>query len=566
MKIFKYFAFMRWQNLVCYASRLNRSQIKPLILDRVQQWTLLTLISMFLAIGLPQAFNRSNQANAVMVIQPPLSARGSDIVDATGQTVLLRGINWFGIETELHAPHGLWRRDYQEMLAQIKGLGYNVIRLPYSIESLQAAAIEGVDFSLGSNHDLQGKTPLEVMDLVIQEAERQGLLVLLDSHRLNSQRIPELWYGDGFTEDDWLNTWTMLASRYRDQRNVIGADLKNEPHGQASWGTGDRPTDWRLASERAGEAILRVNPDWLIVVEGVEKNVPGQRLAGHWWGGNLEGVKNYPVRLSNPNKLVYSPHEYGPGVVNQPWFSEPSFPENLNERWEIGFHYIASDEIAPIFVGEFGGRQVDQRSPEGIWQRRFIDYINRNNLSFSYWSWNPNSTDTGGILLDDWQTIDAPKQQLLNSVLSRGTVGTAPQPLPAESPLLPTASPTPSSPVPTPQIGVNPIASPSHATLSVESTVQSDWQTGFCFSMRVNNLSRFDSTDWRLSFQMNQAEISNSWNGTFARQGDRYTVVPPDWGRSIQPGQGVDLGFCANKQGTDFYPENVTITSPDVGN
>ncbi len=352
-----------------------------------------------------------------LTIQPPLSTRGRQIVDARGQVVLLRGVNWFGIETELQVPHGLWMRDYKQMLAQIKGLGYNVIRLPYSVQALRANSITGVDFKIGSNRDFEGKSPLAVMDGIIQEAQRQGLMVLLDSHRLNNQRIPELWYGDGFTEADWIDTWKLLAKRYRNQPNVIGADLKNEPHGRASWGTGDRATDWRLAAERAGNAILAVNPDWLIVVEGVERNVPGQKLKVHWQGGNLEGVARFPVRLNNPRKLIYSPHEYGPGVFQQTWFQDKEFPQNLRDRWEIGWHYISTRNIAPIYIGEFGGRQVDQTTPEGTWQRQLVQFINSQKLSFTYWSWNPNSDDTGGILQDDWKSIDQPKQTLLNSLL-----------------------------------------------------------------------------------------------------------------------------------------------------
>lgn len=356
-------------------------------------------------------------ANAVETIQLPLSTRGSKIVDARGASVLLRGVNWFGIETELHVPHGLWSRDYKEMLAQIKNLGYNLIRLPYSVQSLRSFNVSGIDYNKGSNQELQNKSPLQVMDSIIQEAQRQGLLILLDSHRLNDQRIPELWYGDGFTEADWIDTWKFLAFRYKNQANVIGADLKNEPHGRASWGTNNLATDWRLAAERAGNAILAQNPNWLIVVEGVENNVPRQKLSRHWQGGNLEGVSRYPVRLSNPFKLVYSPHEYGPGVYNQLWFSDASFPKNLYSRWETGFHYIATKNIAPILIGEFGGRQVDTTSKEGIWQRQLVNYIRQQRLSFAYWSWNPNSADTGGILQDDWLSVNAPKQELLNQLL-----------------------------------------------------------------------------------------------------------------------------------------------------
>ncbi|HEY9750814.1 MAG TPA: cellulase family glycosylhydrolase [Allocoleopsis sp.] len=527
----------------------------------------LSLFSLILQTGAMQI------AAAATNVQLPLSTKGARIIDASGQPVLLRGVNWFGIETETHAPHGLWARDYKEMLAQIKSQGYNLIRLPYSVQSLRSSTVQGVDFSIGSNRELQGKTPLQIMDLVIQEANRQGLLVLLDSHRLNDQQIPELWYGDGFTEADWIDTWKMLATRYKSQSNVIGADLKNEPHGRASWGTNDSATDWRLAAERAGKAIQAIAPHWLIVVEGVEKNVAGQQLANHWWGANLEGVKNNPVRLPVANKLVYSPHEYGPGVYNQTWFSDPTFPNNLPTRWETGFHYIATQGIAPILVGEFGGRQVDSTSKEGIWQRKFVEFINQKNLSFTYWSWNPNSADTGGILQDDWRTINTAKQQLLGSLLSLasgvlgsttnqiGSTVTSPTPSPSPAPS-PSPSPTPtpspsSSPTPTPA----PTATPTTSTaLKVEALMQSDWASGFCTNLRVTNPGTTNSiSNWQVTFQMNQAAIANSWNGNFVKQNTSYIVTAPDWAKVLAPNQTLEMGFCANKLGPDYKPTQVAV-------
>ncbi|HEY9729573.1 MAG TPA: cellulase family glycosylhydrolase [Chroococcales cyanobacterium] len=510
-------------------------------------------------------------ANAASAIEPPLSTNGSRIVDKTGTQVLLRGVNWFGMETDLHVPHGLWARDYKQMLAQIKSLGYNVIRLPYSVQALSSSNISGVDFSIGSNGDLQGKTPLQVMDLVIAEAERQGLMILLDSHRLNDQQIPELWYGDGYTEADWIATWTALANHYKNQRNVVGADLKNEPHGQASWGSGNQATDWRLAAERAGNAIQVIAPHWLIVVEGVEKNVPGQQLPGHWWGGNLEGVKNYPVRLNVANKLVYSPHEYGPGVVNQPWFSDANFPNNLPVRWETGFNYIATQGIAPILIGEFGGRQVDSSSKEGIWQRSLVDFIKQKNLSFTYWSWNPNSADTGGILLDDWKTVDAAKQQLLNTLLpvpgllASSTPSPSPLPSPSPSPSpSPAPSPSPSpapSPSPSPTPSPAPSPAPGAAQLKAEAAIQSDWQTGFCVNLRVTNQGTASTQNWQLTFTPNQAKITNAWNGNFLPQGTNYQVIPEQWGQVIQPNQTYEAGYCADKLGSNYKPTNVSVTS-----
>lgn len=512
--------------------------------------------------------NKSNAVLASQAIQLPLSTNGAKIVDAAGKTVLFRGVNWFGMEVETHAPHGLWKRDYKEMLSQIKSLGYNVIRLPYSVEALRSNSASGIDYSIGSNKELQGKTPLEIMDLVVQEADRQGLLIILDSHRLNDKRIPELWYGDGFSEADWIDTWQMLARHYKNQKNIVGADLKNEPHGQASWGTNNLKTDWRLAAERAGNAILGINPNWLIVVEGVENNVPGQKLTHHWWGGNLEGVKRYPVRLSKRNKLVYSPHEYGEGVHKKPYFDDKSFPKNLTQRWDTGFYYIARQKIAPIWIGEFGGRLVDKQSKEGIWQNKFVDYIREKNLSFAYWSWNPNSSDTGGILLDDWKSIDAPKQVLLSKILP--IKFTAP---PAAVAIMPTRQPeqagkasvTNNSSPPSSSSSLPPSsrsASSSFKQMQVTSKIDSDWESGFCATFKVGNISSRKINNWQMKFNMNHAAINNSWNGIFKQQGkSEYIVTPLNWGMAIEPKQVRDMGFCANKlSAEDYQPKQIEIT------
>lgn len=485
-----------------------------------------------------------------MAIKTPFSTKGSQIVDANGNAVLLRGVNWFGMETEVHVPHGLWKRDYKDMLRQIKSLGYNIIRLPYSVQALRSSNISSIDFSIGANRDFQDKTPLQVMDIIIQEAVKNELLIMLDSHRLNDSTIPELWYGDGFTEADWIDTWKLLANRYRNQGNIVAADLKNEPHGQASWGTGDLTTDWRLAAERCGNAILAINPDWLIVVEGVAKNVPNQQLSGHWWGGNLEGVANNPVRLNIPNKVVYSPHEYGQGVADQPWFNEETFPQNLYTRWEKGFYYIAKNDLAPVLIGEFGGKQTDTTSKEGIWQRQLIDYIKQNNLSFTYWCWNPNSTDTGGILLDDWLNINTEKQELIATLLTiqPSTLKSAPTPRPTPIPT-PTLTPTP-APTPTPTAPI----------LTVEVVIQADWNAGFCINFRVTNKGTIATKNWKLNFTINEAKILQTWNASYATQDSTYEATPVDWAKVIQPGKTVEIGYCADKLGANYKPAQISVS------
>ena len=38
----------------------------------------------------------------------PLSTDGNEIIDSKGRTVVLQGVNWFGLETANHVPQGLW--------------------------------------------------------------------------------------------------------------------------------------------------------------------------------------------------------------------------------------------------------------------------------------------------------------------------------------------------------------------------------------------------------------------------------------------------------------------------
>ncbi|HLZ28150.1 MAG TPA: glycoside hydrolase family 5 protein [Chloroflexota bacterium] len=337
----------------------------------------------------------------------PVHTAGSKLVDGQGQEVRITGVNWFGLETDTFAPHGLWARNYGDMLDQIAAAGFNTIRIPYSNQLFDAASTpKGIDYQ--KNPDLQGLNGLRILDAIVAGAGQRGLSVLFDRHRPTATGQSELWYTPAVPESRWIQDWVMLAQRYAGNPTVIGADLHNEPHGPATWGDGSPTTDWRLAAERAGNAILAVNPDWLIVVEGIEH----YGNDWYWWGGNLAGVRDAGVRLSVPAKLVYSTHDYGPGVYGQAWFGAPDFPANLPKLWRDHWAFLEQDDLAPVLVGEFGGRSVGS-DKEGVWQRTLLAYMRDNNLSYTYWAWNPDSGDTGGILADDWSTLDQSKLAML---------------------------------------------------------------------------------------------------------------------------------------------------------
>jgi chitinase len=81
-------------------------------------------------------------------------------------------------------------------------------------------------------------------------------------------------------------------------------------------------------------------------------------------------------------------------------------PDVFRDNW--GF--IAEEDIAPIWIGEFGGHfgfdsfgNVTPHAEFEIqWLNQLIGYIRQVGASFSYWCFNENSPDTGGLVRNDW--------------------------------------------------------------------------------------------------------------------------------------------------------------------
>lgn len=368
---------------------------------------------------------------------------GKNILDSNNQVVKITGINWFGFETGNYVFHGLWSRDYRDVLDQVKSLGYNTIRLPYSTQLFDSGIVSnsisnapttkwpsGMNLPLMVNGTMNGTPlpPLQILDKIIEYGGSIGLRFILDRHRPDSGAQSPLWYTAAYSESRWISDWVMLANHYAGNTAVIGADLHNEPHHiqgnnatGSCWGCGNTAVDWRLAAERAGNAILAANPNWLIVVEGVDcfgpngVMQPTEGASCTWWGGQLAGARTYPVRLNVANRLVYSSHEYDNGVFAQTWFSDPNFPNNMPALWDQWWGYLAKENIAPVLVGEFGSTLNDP--VDGQWLSALMSYISTNGMHFTFWCLNPNSGDTGGILLDDWMTVNTTKHGYLSPYL-----------------------------------------------------------------------------------------------------------------------------------------------------
>ena len=146
-----------------------------------------------------------------------------------------------------------------------------------------------------------------------------------------------------------------MSERYKSNPLVIGNDLRNEIRADSknflkpTWGSGNASTDWKLAATNAGNEVLKRTPDSLIFIEGLN------------YANEMSMIRDSPITLDVPNKLVYSFHLYSWQSVTS-FKTYDKFVRGLNK--EVG--YILEEGMpytAPLWLGEFG-----QNSSDNYWK------------------------------------------------------------------------------------------------------------------------------------------------------------------------------------------------------
>ncbi len=376
-----------------------------------------------------------------------LTTKGSKIVDQNGTEVWLTGVNWFGYNTGTNIFDGCWSCSMDGALKAIADRGFNLLRIPISAELLlnwRSGTYPTANFNQSTNSELSGMNSLEILDYALARCETYGIKVMFDIHSAEtdaSGHNAPLWYTDKISAEDYLTALDWLSARYKDNDTVIAYDLKNEPHGagneqnRAIWNDSKDSNNWPYVAALAGNTILDNNPNALIVIEGNQifpKDIKSNNFTSMnegdyynaWWGGNLMGVKDYPVDLGSAERnkqIVYSPHDYGPAVYQQPWFDSGfSYQSLMDDYWYDYWFYIKDQNIAPILIGEWGGFMSGDNL---TWMTYLRQLIGENNLNYTFWCFNANSGDTGGLVKDDFVTWDEEKYSFVSEVLWKTSDG-----------------------------------------------------------------------------------------------------------------------------------------------
>jgi endoglucanase len=339
---------------------------------------------------------------------PGLHSEAGRILDGSGRPARLEAANWYGAETADFVVGGLQRRPLDAIVEQIGQLGFNTVRLPWSNELLERNPTVP-DYAVAANPRFRGLTAMEVFDQVVHALTAHHLMVILDNHTSDAEWCcgddgNDLWYNDRYPESSWISDWREMATRYRDDPLVVGVDLRNEPRIRATWG-GPETTDWRAAAERAGNAVLGVNPRLLVLVEGIN------------YAGDLSGVQALPVRLRVPHRVVYEAHDYG-------WYEHgftgyQQWLQQITPRWG---YLVTGPHPLPFWIGEFGtcttrSNCVSATSPDanGYWFGFLTAFLEEHGVSWGYWALNGtqstgtgrtwNTTESYGVLNSRWDGV-----------------------------------------------------------------------------------------------------------------------------------------------------------------
>ena len=280
-----------------------------------------------------------------------LHTEGQEIVNAAGESVMLRGVNvggwlvqegWMNLtnascQTEsfkvLDERFGREVREYlfkvyednyltEADFDNIRALGMNVIRLPFAWWNI-----------LNDDGTLK-EDAFARLDWLVENCAKRGLYVILDLHAArgsqnnqdNSGEMngSQLWENETY-QDQMVYLWECVAAHYNGNPAVAAYDLLNEPGGDLK-STG--VVQWEYF-DRLYEAIRSVDDEHMIMVESC------------WDPEDLPAPERYDWE-----NVVYQYHWYKWNADNDYW------AQKLNV--DVKLHKMAkTSHPVPGFLGEF---------------------------------------------------------------------------------------------------------------------------------------------------------------------------------------------------------------------
>lgn len=324
-------------------------------------------------------------------------------MDSTGKKIRFACVNWYGAHMERFVVNGADQQSIDSIARLIASLGFNCVRLPFSIE-MYAKKRSPPASGVTHNSWLYGKSAAEVYDATVEAITNAGLMVILNNHISDAKWCCDgndgngLWWTPQYPTAKFEEVLVDVTQRYLNNSMVVGFDLRNELRNTKIagvpmvplWNLGKsfgKQLDWHDEAEVVGNKILEVNPEMLIIVEGLQYANMIPRMAAK-------------VNLNVPNKLIYSGHVYAWDGGLKPGGSFSDFDKAMKNMLK----WISDRDDVPFWLGEFGTNTRNTYWYNVInWLKKYPD------IGWAYWALDgykyPGTSEAYGILNYNYASV-----------------------------------------------------------------------------------------------------------------------------------------------------------------
>lgn len=343
------------------------------------------------------------------LLNPPLTVRGSSILDASGSPVRLAGVNWSGAHQDHCVPAGLDKLRRSQIIDWI-AYRFNHVRLTYALGAF--VSNDGTlktgpasPAQLAANPDLQGMSSWQVYCQVVADLTAAGVAVIPNCHLLypgqccSQDDCNGMWYNDSWPSSTFTNTWVMVAQQFAANPLVIGFDLKNEPRPATiggvlvtpTWGdqSGFATTDFRLMYSNTAARIRAAAPGKLFFCEGLS------------YATDLTQAGTHPV---SGGDIVYSLHDYS-------WFHPGNLTQaQYGQAMDARGGYLQAQGTAPVWVGEFGANTDSAATLTSGWLPLFLSWAQSRGVHWCWWQMSAETVLAHEPVTNKLKTVDGDRE------------------------------------------------------------------------------------------------------------------------------------------------------------
>ncbi len=296
---------------------------------------------------------------------------------------------------ETHLP-GKLKTDYiypnKEELVYFAAKGFNPITLPFKWERVQrsingeldSAEIYRMKIFLSNCDSLHLNVILTLQNFAVYA--NNGSQYVLNSRHL--------------TNENYKDLWRKLATTFKENKNIYGYDIMNEPRGIFG-------NSWRKAAQSAIDGIREVDTLPFIIVDGENSSFSAN------WSAENNGLRN----LHDANdKIIFDAHCY--------------FDYDHSGRYNNDYegritNSIGSERLKPFIrwlnkhhkkgmIGEFG--VPTDKKWLGVMED-FLTCATQNGINVTYWAAGPWWNDYP-LSIEPSQGIDKPQMKILEKYIT----------------------------------------------------------------------------------------------------------------------------------------------------